>query len=156
MSVTAEQLSKSGAKGKDLDAIVREQILIIDDRLQRSERNWGRNILAHNLPTSFTFAGLEKKDAQRIIYTAIVRSVEERGFKVRLLLKHDCTTIYLEWVTDLNSDEIDAMNRLIRRVRIASAEDLEAFLSGAPPQEKETHPAMPGGPDPPDGGAPNN
>jgi hypothetical protein len=148
MSVTAKQLSKSGAKGKDLDAIVREQLLIIDDRLQRADRTWGRNIVSQDLPTNFTFPGLEKKDAQRIIYTAIVRSLQERGFGVRLLLDPDRTTIFLEWVTDLNSEEIDAMNRLIRTVRI-SAEELEAFLA----RDERPHPAMPGGSRGPPGSA---
>jgi hypothetical protein len=128
MSVTAKQLSKSGAKGKDLDSIVREQLLIIDDRLQRADRTWGRNIISQDLPTNFTFAGLEKKDAQRIIYTAIVRSLQERGFSVRLLLDPDRTTCFLEWVTDLNSEEVHAMNRLIRQVRIG-ADQVEEFLS---------------------------
>lgn len=157
MSVTAKQLSKSGAKGKDLDAIVREQVLIIDDRLQRADRTWGRNLISQDLPTNFTFPGLEKKDAQRIIYSAIVRSLQERGFGVRLLLDPDRTTIFLEWVTDLNSEEIDAMNSLIRTVRI-SAEELEAFLArddGAPAERP--HPAMPGGSrEPPPRGPPDS
>ena len=150
MSVTAKQLSKSGAKGKDLDSIVREQLLIIDDRLQRADRTWGRNIIAQDLPTNFTFPGLEKKDAQRIIYTAIVRSLQERGFSVRLLLDPDRTTCFLEWVTDLNSEEVDAMNRLIRQVRIG-ADQVEAYLArddghgGSPPDAEPPHPAMPGG-----------
>lgn len=128
MSVTAKQLSKSGAKGKDLDAVVREQLLIIDDRLQRADRSWGRNVVSQDLPTNFAFPGLEKKDAQRIIYTAIVRSLQERGFSVRLLLEPERTTIFLEWVTDLNSEEIDAMNRLIRTVRIG-ADEVDAYLA---------------------------
>ena len=144
MSVTAKQLSKSGAKGKDLDAVVREQLLIIDDRLQRADRTWGRNIVALDLPTNFTFPGLEKKDAQRIIYTAIVRSLQDRGFGVRLLLDPDRTKIFLEWVTDLNSEEVEAMNRLIRTVRI-SADELEAFLARDSPPAERPHPAMPGG-----------
>ena len=37
MSVTAKQLSKSGARGKDLDAIVREQLQIVDDKLLRAD-----------------------------------------------------------------------------------------------------------------------
>ena len=160
MSVTAQQLSKSGAKGKELDAIVREQLLIIDDRLQRAERTWGRNIVSQDLPTNFVLPGLEKRDAQRIIYTAVVRSLQERGFKVRLLLDSDITTVYLEWVTDLNSTEVDAMNRLIRTVRIGP-DDLEAYLDrrGEAPSEPPLpamppHPAMPGGS--PSGSAPRN
>lgn len=155
MSVTAKQLSKSGAKGKDLDAIVREQLLIIDDRLQRADRTWGRNVIAHDLPTSFTFPGLEKKDAQRIIYAAIARSLLDRGFGVRMLLEADRTVLFLEWVTDLNSEEVEAMNRLIRQVRI-EASNVESFLTrdrgaGARTAAEPPHPAMPRGSDSPAG-----
>lgn len=128
MSVTSQQLSKSGAKGKDLDVAVREQLLIIDDHLSRADRTWGRNILAHELPTNLSFPGLEKKDAQRIIYSAIIRSLQERGFGVRLLLETDRTVLYAEWVTDLNTEEIAAMNRLISSVCIDSGE-VEEFLA---------------------------
>ena len=122
MSVTVKQLARSGAKSRDLDAVVREQLFIIDDRLQRTERGWGRNVLAHSLPTNLALPGLEKKDAQRIVYVAIVKSLENRGFGVRLLLEPNRTTLYLEWVADLTPGEIGAMNRLIRRVRIAPGE----------------------------------
>ena len=149
MSVTAKQLSKSGAKGKDLDGIVREQLLIIDDHLQRADRTWGRNVIAHDLPTSFSFPGLEKRDAQRIIYATIIRSLRERGFSVRLLLEVEHTVLYIEWVTDLNAEEVDAMNCLIRQVRITS-EEVEAYLAPdriAPQgqaRDQTQHPAMPG------------
>ena len=132
MSLTAKQLSKSGARGKELDTLVREQLHILDDHLQRSERTWGANFVVYDLPTSFNFPGLDKKDAQRIVYTAVIKSLRERGFEVRLLLVPERTALYVKWVTDLNSAEIEAMNRLITEVRIAP-EAVEAFLAdGAP------------------------
>ncbi|GFR88312.1 hypothetical protein ElyMa_002514200 [Elysia marginata] len=145
MSITAEQLSRAGSQGKDLDAIVRNQLQIIDDRLQRADRVWGRNIVSHELPTVFSLPGLEKKDAQRIVYTAIVRSLQDRGFGIRLLLNANRTILFLEWVTSLNSEEVNAMNHLIRSVRIAP-EDLEGFLyqDNTNPSEKTLCPASPG------------
>lgn len=130
MSVTAKQLSKSGARGKELDAVVRDLLLVIDEQLQRSERSWGRNLIAHELPVVFAFPGLDKRGAQRIIYAAVVSSLEGRGFGVRLLLAPERTTIYIEWLTDLSQAEVEDMNRLVRRVRIPE-EDLEAFLARA-------------------------
>jgi hypothetical protein len=139
MSLTAKQLSKSGAKGKELDTLVREQLHMIDDHLQRSERTWGANVVVYDLPTTFVFPGLDKKDAQRIVYTAVIKSLQERGFEVRLLLNPERTALYIKWVTDLNSAEIGAMNRLITEVRIAPGA-IEGFLSGT---------ARRGGPEPP-------
>ncbi len=135
MSVTVRQLSKSGAKGKELDALVREQLLMIDDKLLRADRTWGRNVVMHELPVGYALPGLEKKDGQRIVYSSILRSLMERGFGVRILLESERTLLYLEWVTDINREEIDAMNRLIRSASIRR-EEVDSFLSrdaAAPP-----------------------
>jgi hypothetical protein len=118
MSVTAKKLSKSGARGKEMDAIIREQLQIIDDRLTRAERTWGRNVVSHDLPTNLAMPGLDKRDAQRIVYCAIVRSLTARGFEVRLLLEEDRSAVYMAWVTDLDLEEIQAMNHLIKATRI--------------------------------------
>lgn len=135
MSVTAKQLSKSGARGKDIDNLIREQIHLIDDRLLRAERTWGRNVVAHDLPTMFGVPGLDKKDAQRIVYSAIIRSYDKRGFETRLLLETERSTLFLAWMTDLDVEEVAAMNALIRARRI-KPNDLPRFLNhglaGAP------------------------
>ena len=127
MSITAGQLSKTGARGKDIDTIVREHLQIIDDKLLRAERTWGRNVVTYDLPSNLGLPGLDKRDAQRIIYSSIVKSLQKRGFEVRILLETEQTVLYIAWVTELNVEEIEAMNRLIRDVRISRA-DLKIFL----------------------------
>jgi hypothetical protein len=133
MSVTAKALSKSGARGKEIDAVVREQIQMIDDRLQRAPRTWGRNVVACDLGTTFNLPGLDKKNAQRIVYSAILRSLDKRGFETKLLLETDQTVLYVAWMTDLDVEEVAAMNALIRAKRI-QRDDLPGFLQkGATP-----------------------
>lgn len=108
--------------------------MMIDDKLLRAERTWGRNVCAFELPVGLALPGLEKKDCQRIVYSAVLRSLKDRGFGVRILLEPDRTLLYLEWVTDVNRAEVDAMNRLIRGAAI-QREEVESFLSrtGGPP-----------------------
>jgi hypothetical protein len=127
MSVTANQLSKSGARGKDLDAVVREHIQIIDDKLLKADRTWGRNVVTHDLPIVLALPGLDKKDAQRIVYSTILRSLDRRGFETRILLEPDFTTVYIAWMTDLDIEEVEAMNSLIRAKRI-QRDVLENFV----------------------------
>jgi len=132
MSVTANTLSKSGARGKALDSVVREQLQMIDEKLLHADRTWGRNVVSHDLPTVLGLPGLDKKDAQRIVYSAVIRSLENRGFEVRLLLEADRSAVYIAWMTDLDVEEVEAMNALIRAKRIQRGE-LEAFIRhGAP------------------------
>jgi hypothetical protein len=127
MAVTAKQLSKSGARGKDLDAVVREHLQIIDDKLLRADRTWGRNVVTHDLPTSMSIPGLDKKDAQRIVYSSILRSLDKRGFEARILLEDDITTLYIVWTTDLDGAEIEAMNAMIKAKRV-DRESIAGFL----------------------------
>jgi hypothetical protein len=130
MAVNARQLSKSGARGKDLDAVVREQLHIIDDKLLKANRAWGRNVVTHDLPVSLPIPGLDKKDAQRILYSSVLRSLEKRGFETRILLEPERTTLFIAWTTDLGAGEVEAMNELIsgRRLR---REELEEFTGAA-------------------------
>lgn len=138
MALRAEQLSKAGTRGKELDVIVREQLQIIDDRLTKADRTWGRNVVPYELPESFNFPGLEKKQAQRIIYTSIIKSLEERGFEVALVLESNRNMIYIAWESDITEEQVDAMNRTIRRVRI-DADKIDSFRSKstASPAKKE-------------------
>ena len=127
MSVTAKHLKKSGARGKDLDAVVREHLRIIDEKLLKADRTWGRNVVSHDLPPVPSLPGLDKKNAERIVYSAILRSLETRGFDARLLLEPDNTTVYISWTTELAPTEVEAMNALIRARRI-QPEALEDFV----------------------------
>lgn len=113
-----------------MDAVVREQLQIIDDRLMRAERTWGRNVVVHDLPTNLAMPGLDKRDAQRIVYTAIIRSLTKRGFEIRLLLEENQSSLYVVWVTDLDTEEIQAMNQLVKSVRI-TRDKLPEFMGDA-------------------------
>jgi len=127
MAVTAKRLSQSGARGRELEAIVREHLQIIDDKLLHAERTWGRNTLVYDIPVTFALPGLDKRDAQRIIYSAILRSLDKRGFETRILLEDDRTAVCIAWMTDLDSREVEAMSALIRAKRVSSA-GLEPFI----------------------------
>lgn len=133
MAVTAKRLSKSGARGRELDSIVREHLQIIDDKLLHSERSWGRNTVTHDLPINFALPGLDKRDAQRIVYSAILRSLDKRGFETRIVLEDDRTTVCVSWMTDLDVEEVEAMSALIRAKRVYSDELDSHIKLGAVP-----------------------
>ena len=129
MAVTTKNLSKLSSKTKELESIIREHLQIIDDKLLHSDKSWGRNLITHDLPTSFVFPGLEKKDAQRMIYSKILKSLEKRGFEVKILLETDRTILYIIWTSEYNPEELESMNSIIKSSRIQVA-DVEAFVAG--------------------------
>ena len=114
MSITAGQLSKVGVHKKEIESIVVEQLQIIDDKLIKSEKTFGKNKIEHNLPININISGLEKKNAQRIIYSTILRSLEKRGFNTNLILEDNKTVLIVKWKTDFSNKEIEAMNELLK------------------------------------------
>jgi hypothetical protein len=117
MAVTAHQLGRAGQRN-DLGEIVREQLEIIDDRLRRADRVWGRNQVLCDLPTVFDAPGLDRQTAQRIVYSSILQSLERRGFAAHIVLDPDQTTVVIVWTTALDPKEVAAMDAVIGRARI--------------------------------------
>jgi hypothetical protein len=118
MSVSAKKLSKTGASVKAIDAVAREQTQIIDDKLMRHERTWGRNVVRHDLPMSINMPGLTKKDAQLMLYSHLIRAYERQGFEVAIVIQKDSASIYLAWATELSAEETAAMNALVMSRRM--------------------------------------
>lgn len=118
MSIRASKLSKSGAKGRTIDTIVREHLAIIDDALMAKDRAWGRNVVTIPLPMTFNIPGLDPRREQLVIYSALVSDLEARGFEVGLELDQNYTNLHLAWLTDLSEEELKAMNAVIRRTSL--------------------------------------
>ena len=118
MSITANHLAKVGPKRNVLNSIIQEQLIIIDDILLRSNRDWGKNRIVHDLPINLIIPGIEKRDAQRVVYASIIKSLQSRGFAVRIALHTDKTTLYVEWETNISSEAMQATTDLISSVLV--------------------------------------
>jgi hypothetical protein len=123
MSVTSGQLNKNTSRKKDFDYIVREQLQLIDSKLLSTEQKWGKNIISHELPQNLQTSGIKKIDAQRIVYSSIIRSLSDRGFTVKILIKKDCARLFVAWVTKLEQDEIEEMTNIINEHALAVPAD---------------------------------
>jgi hypothetical protein len=91
--------------------------------------------VVYDLPVDSPLDGLRKSDAQRIIYSSIIRSLIERGFEVKIFLKDDIARLYIAWSTSLGTEEISAMNTMIVANSIQDNE-IDSFIRGegsAPP-----------------------
>jgi hypothetical protein len=129
MSVTAKQMNQLCMKNKDLETITKEQLQIIDDKLLHSERGIGNNYITHSLPIIMVGVnGIDKIDAQRIVYSAIICSLEKRGFAVKIVLDDSYSVLYVNWKSEFDQNSLDTMNTIIRDNRITQKE-LHALLS---------------------------
>jgi hypothetical protein len=138
--ITAKKLSRSGAHSLDVDEAVRQQLDIIDTRLREKQCTWGRNVIEYSLPTCFTACSLKRKDAQLVIYAAIIRSLQNRDFEVAILLDTsngvETTTLFIAWISDVTLAEIEAINDVIRAVSI-TCDTVDKFISSPAPVKIE-------------------
>lgn len=128
MSVTVKQMNELCLKNKDLDTIIKEQLQIIDDKLLHSDRSIGNNCITHSLPTTMPgVVGIDRQDAQRIVYSSIICSLEKRGFTVKISLNDSSTILYVSWRSEMDKESIEVMNTIIRNNRI-SKEELHSLV----------------------------
>ena len=127
--ITVSKLSKSLLKAKELDNVVKEQLFIIDDKLLKSLKKWGRNVITHELPTIFNLIGADRKDIQRLIYSSILKHLEKRGFQTRLLLQSDSAILYIAWDCEYTQEELNDMDLTIKK-NIIDSESIEEFIYG--------------------------
>ena len=126
--LTASKLSKLSVTVKELDSIEKEHLFIIDHKMLKIEKTWGRNVISHELPTVFIMPGVDRKDAQRLIYSAILKNLEKRGFDARILLEDNKTVLYIAWIGEHSKEDFDEMNKTIIEHRIAPNQ-IENFVN---------------------------
>lgn len=128
MSVTVQQINDLCIKNKDLDTLVKEQLQIIDDKLLHSDRSLGNNCIIHGLPTMMPgIIGIDKKDAQRIIYSSIICSLEKRGFVVKIALTETSSILYVSWKSELSQESVETMNTIIKD-KLISPDELHKLV----------------------------
>jgi hypothetical protein len=126
--ITANKLSKLSVKVRELENVIKEHLYIIDEKMLKADKNWGRNVIAHELPTIFVIPGIDRKDSQRMVYSSILKNLQKRGFTVRILIEAKKTIIYISWICEYSYDELESMDAVIRDTRILSNE-VEEFMN---------------------------
>jgi len=126
--ITANKLSKLSVKVRELENVIKEHLYIIDEKMLKADKCWGRNVIAHELPTIFVIPGIDRKDSQRMVYSSILKNLQKRGFDVRILIEANRTMVYISWVCEYSQDELESMDAIIKNTRILGNE-VEEFIS---------------------------
>jgi len=126
--ITVSRLSKSILKAKELENIIKEHLFIIDEKILKSNKTWGKNVITHELPITFNILGTDNKiDLQRLIYSSILKNLEKRGFATKILLDANKTILYIIWICEYTPEELMSMDDIIKRNRI-SADAVESII----------------------------
>jgi hypothetical protein len=127
MSLTAAKLSKAGTRSREIDTLIRERLQYIDAELGKHVPLWGINAVRVELPTTFALPGLDRSDAQRLVYSQILESVQARGFTTGIVIGEAATFLHIGWLHEFSLQELEAMNATIRVARINDRDPVAAF-----------------------------
>jgi len=131
MSLRADSLRSLGFSSKALEAVVKEQLRIIDNQLQASDKRLGWNIMKYQLPDSFPVPGIEDPaEQQRFIYSRIVVSLTERGFTAKLWLTDPVSYVLIGYLISYSEDQVSAMNAVLSRACLNDNSELDRFIDG--------------------------
>jgi hypothetical protein len=124
--IPAKKVCKLGYKPSLIKAFVRAQTDILNAKIQRSEKKWGKNMVIHVLPEFFNIPGLSKENAQKLIYSQIIIKCKSAGYRVRLNLgvlpkspnipdekKKPRNILAVIWDSDLSEEELNTMDQII-------------------------------------------
>jgi hypothetical protein len=129
MALRPKDLQTSTVSLAALEAIVREQLQMVDDRIRGSDRKMGENIIIVDLPEDFGIPGLEKREQQRFVYSKLVQNLKQRDWNVRIFLQAgEPARLYIKYVIEFNKKEISAMTDVLKEAQITSAE-IEEFCN---------------------------
>jgi hypothetical protein len=115
MSVTAKSLARRGERTESMTTAARDQLAMIDEKLQGARSALGRNLVQYRLPGNLLIPGVDKMNMQRVLYSSVITSLEERGFEVRIAtITDDGADIEVAWISELDPEDVQAMDALIQ------------------------------------------
>ncbi len=118
MSITAEQLGKRNDDG-EIYKIIKGQLDAIDSLLLSTEKGIGECHVLVPLPVCFPEVRSGSEDVVRtVVYSAILRSLEKRGFKVQLRAERTASGgvrphVRIEWISRGGITGIAEMKRYL-------------------------------------------
>ncbi len=107
--LTARELFAKSRR-KVIADIVQDQIRVIDAEIS-TNHTAGFNSIAHELPVNFNIGGMDKADAQTIVYSEILSTYKEsedkggKGFDNVYIEPGERPKLYIYWVNGMDDDE---------------------------------------------------
>ncbi len=113
-------LKASSLKHNDIQkrAIKKEVLSILAnmDNDIKSAHEQGKNYeVVIRVPITFSIPHMQNKDAQRVIYYEILKSLLDREFIVELELNKDYTIFYITWMSSEEKLEIEMQNNTLAK-----------------------------------------
>jgi hypothetical protein len=102
MSITSDQLKNSDTKKRHVIKETKAILGRIDEEIKIAHE-YGLHFISYMAPISFNIPFMSNKDAQRCIYSSLIKSLINRGFETQIEIKTDASIIEIKW---LSAEEI--------------------------------------------------
>ena len=115
MSLTVEALNRTTIGSSSMADFIKEQLLIIDRMIQRSDKSMGENTLRYSMPMIFPGIPTDYDVSKTIVYAKIIKSLEKRGFVCKLNIdkKTDKTDLYIKWTVFIDPEELNDLKKYL-------------------------------------------
>lgn len=129
MSLQANDINKPSRRIQEAAGeIVKGYIKSIDEKIKTHEKKLGWNVVYIDIPTFFPI-GLDKLHSQYLVYSMILKSLEDRKIEAKLKPGKDSTQIVVRFEVTPNTEEIDVMKKYIQD-HILDKKSLDDFIRG--------------------------
>ena len=115
MSLTVDSLNRSVVSSTSMTDFIKEQLLIIDRMIQRSDKSMGDNVLRYSLPMIFPGIPTDHEVSKTIVYAKIIKSLEKRGFTCSLCIDKGTgkAELYIKWTVFINPEELGELKKYL-------------------------------------------
>ncbi len=122
--LTARELFAKSRRGIAQD-IIQEQIRVIDAEINTNHVA-GFNYVVHDLPVNFNISGMDKSDAQTLIYSEILSIYKQpepqgKGFENVYIERGERPKSHIGWVNGMDEQERQQRMALIRSCYLPEA-----------------------------------
>lgn len=129
MSVTTSQLNNNCTTIRAFSVAIKDQLDVIDSKIRGADQKFGKNVITHELPSTFMIHGTDRCTEQKIVYASIINSLQQRGFKVHIMVDEAISVLVISWVISLPGGELESINSIIKNARI-SKETFNDIMTG--------------------------
>ncbi len=122
--LNANDLKNNESHKKIIDKEIKEILSTIDDEIKKAY-NIGKHKIKFKLPVIFSIPNMSNKNAQRIIYCEVLKSLLKRNFLVETVLTVDSTDYEITWLSESEYNELEEQNQLLAKYAKKNIPDIK-------------------------------
>lgn len=113
MLTSVSQLSGTSLRSNVVSDQIHELLSLINKNIIK-ENKLGTNVLVHDLPIVFRNINFSPEICRIIIYTAVIKELEQKGYQVSIKQSDNLARLRIEWSSGINNQEILCMKKYLQ------------------------------------------